>query len=94
MVCIKMTRLSKEGQVIRMTVRTLFSQRFSILQAIVADIVGHAIALVFYFVIILPFGLASRIFSDPLHLKGDRMKPSWLDRHAVGSDLDSAKQQG
>jgi membrane-anchored glycerophosphoryl diester phosphodiesterase (GDPDase) len=94
MVCIKMTRLSKEGQVIRMTVRTLFTQRFRILQSIVADIVGHAIAFVFYFVIILPFGLASRLLSDPLHIKSANMKPSWLDRHAVGSDLDSAKQQG
>jgi hypothetical protein len=77
-----------------MTVRTLFSQRFRILQSIVADIVGHAIALVFYFVIILPFGLASRLLSDPLHIKGSNMKPVWLERHAVASDLDSAKQQG
>jgi hypothetical protein len=77
-----------------MTVRALFWKRFNVLQSIVADIVGRIIATVFYFVIILPFGLGSRLFSDPLHIKGSNMKPVWLERHAVQNDLDSAKQQG
>jgi len=77
-----------------MTLRALFWKRFNILQSIVADIVGRIIATLFYFIIILPFGVVMRLISDPLHIKGSNMKPMWLDRQPVGSDLDSAKQQG
>jgi hypothetical protein len=77
-----------------MTVRALFWRRWSILQSIVADIVGRVIATLFYFIIILPFGIIMRLVSDPLHIKGENMKPAWLVRHPVSSDPDSARQQG
>jgi hypothetical protein len=77
-----------------MTVRALFWRRFNILQSIVADVVGRIIATLFYFIIILPFGVIMRLVSDPLHIKSANMKPAWLERHPVSSDLDSARQQG
>jgi hypothetical protein len=70
-------------------------ERFSLLTSIIGEVQGRIIAVGFYFTILLPFGVLSRLFSDPLHLK----KPSntasfWIERPAVPTDLDSAQQQG
>ena len=41
-------------------------ERFSVNSAIVADLNGRFIATAFYFTIMVPFGLLSAIFMDPL----------------------------
>ena len=43
--------------------------RFTINSGIVADINGRFIATLFYFTILMPFGLLSAIFMDPLRIK-------------------------
>ena len=67
-------------------------QRFSLNSSIVADFNGRFIATLFYFTIMLPFGVLSALFMDPLRVK--RRKPEWLERDAVADDIDSARAQG
>lgn len=66
-------------------------ERFTIISSVVSDASARLVSLVFYFTILVPFGIASRIFSDPLH-KNDN--PGWLNRDPVPNDVDSARQQG
>lgn len=66
-------------------------QRFSLNSSIVADGNGRFITTVFYFTILVPFGLLSSLFMDPLRVR--RGDPAWHAREAVPSDLDSAREQ-
>ena len=47
---------------------------------------------VIYAVLLLPFGLLVRIFSDSLHTK--KRTDKWLDHPAVPNDMKQAQQQG
>jgi hypothetical protein len=70
-------------------------QRFGVLTSIIGDVQGRIIAIGFYFTILVPFGLLSRLFSDPLHLRQSGDEESlWHERHPVPNDIDSARQQG
>ncbi len=73
-------------------IRELAWERFSINSSIVADINGRFIATVFYCSIMIPFGLLSAIFMDPLRRKSAEAK--WLERAPVPSDISSAREQG
>ncbi|MBI5669927.1 MAG: hypothetical protein HZC41_18185 [Chloroflexi bacterium] len=78
-------------------VRELFRvawDRFKIIGAIVGDTQARIIAMLFYFTILVPFGVGSRLLSDPLRLKHAREQSTWLSRDPLPTDLDSAKQQG
>ena len=70
-------------------------ERFNLVASIMGETQGRVIVIAFYFTILMPFGILSRIFSDPLRL---RNKPNrellWLERQSVSEDLDSARQQG
>lgn len=66
-------------------------QRFNIISAIVGDVSGSVIAVLFYFTIFAPFGIISRLFSDPLRRKPNE---TWLDRDPVAEDMNSARLQG
>jgi len=46
---------------------------------------------VFYGVLVLPFGLAARWFSDPLRIK--KLPTAWLDHPNEACDLDWARKQ-
>ena len=67
-------------------------ERFGLNSSIVADANGRLIATLFYFSILVPFGLLSSIFMDPLRTK--RNESSWQQREPVPTDLESAKEQG
>lgn len=66
--------------------------RFSVNSAIVADLNGRFIATAFYFTIMVPFGLLSATFMDPLCRKKGAM--TWSVREPVPTDIGSAKEQG
>ena len=69
--------------------------RMNIISAVVGDMNGRFIAVLFYFTILVPFGIGSTLFSDPLRRKN--LTPNnteWLKREAVPTDMNSAKQQG
>lgn len=67
-------------------------QRFGLITSIIGDFQGRVIAILFYFTVLVPFGVGSRLFSDPLHLK--RQDGEWLQRDEVAHDLESAQRQG
>jgi len=46
---------------------------------------------IFYAVIVLPFGLATRVFADPLRVK--KRPIQWLDHSDESHDLQWAKRQ-
>ncbi len=66
--------------------------RFSVISSIISDANARIVAVIFYFTIFMPFGIISRLFTDPLRLKN--LQPIWIPREPVPTDLDSAKQQG
>jgi hypothetical protein len=66
--------------------------RFKIIASIVGDAQARIIATLFYFTILLPFGLLSHFFSDPLQQRSK--SPGWLERPTLPNDLETAKQQG
>ena len=66
--------------------------RFKIIAAIIGDVQGRLIATLFYFTVLVPFGLASRVFSDPLHLKPTTT--TWVERAPVPEQLEAAQRQG
>ena len=66
--------------------------RFSVNSAIVADINGRIIATAFYCTIMVPFGLLSAIFMDPLRKR--KGAASWSEREPVPTDIASAREQG
>jgi hypothetical protein len=76
--------------------------RFNVILSVVADTNARAIAVFFYFTILVPFGLGSRFASDPLRQQritdgGGKQRPAgqeWLEREPVPTDIDSARQQG
>jgi hypothetical protein len=47
----------------------------------------------FYFLIVIPFGLGVRLFSDPLGLKTRRAESAWTAREKPAADLESARSQ-
>jgi hypothetical protein len=67
--------------------------RFTIITAIIGDVQGRAIATAFYFTVLVPFGVASRLLSDPLALKSSG-QPSWINRPPTPEALDAARRQG
>jgi len=47
----------------------------------------------FYFLVLAPYALAMKSFSDPLDIKPSRRKSFWLSKRAVPSDLELFKKQ-
>ena len=52
---------------------------------------ARVILSIFYAVLVLPFGLAARLFSDPLRIK--KKPEQWLDHPAEAYDLEWARKQ-
>lgn len=73
-------------------------ERLIVVSGIIGDAQARVIAFVFYFTVLAPFGLASRLLSDPLRINRKALhrqnQSHWLEREPVSSDLESARQQG
>ncbi len=62
--------------------------------------IGHAIGnfqarvllTLIYYVLVLPFGLAVRVFSDSMHMK--KRPDKWFDHPAIPNTLEEARRQG
>jgi hypothetical protein len=65
--------------------------RFNVISGVVSDTSARVVSTLFYFTVLVPFGIGSVFFSDPMRTKEDA---AWLDREPVPTDIDSAKQQG
>lgn len=66
--------------------------RFNLIGTIIGDVQGRVLITAFYFTILIPFGLGSRLLSDPLRQRTS--ETVWLERDAVPADLESARRQG
>jgi hypothetical protein len=69
-------------------------ERFKVITVIIGDVQGRFIATLFYFTILLPFGIGSRLFSDPLRQNHNPDEPRWLERPPLSEQLDAASRQG
>ncbi len=67
-------------------------QRFNLIGAIIGDVQSRILVTAFYFTVLVPFGLASRLFTDPLHQRAS--ETAWIKRDPVSHELDAARQQG
>ena len=57
------------------------------------DFIGRAILTIFYFTIFVPFGLGTRLGSDPLAIKLVDKMPKWLERKTKDVTLEDARRQ-
>lgn len=73
-------------------IRLLLWDRLKIIASIVGDLQARVIVTIFYFTILVPFGLISRLTSDPLRRRVESI--TWLERSPLPTDLESAKRQG
>lgn len=66
-------------------------KRFKLIAEIVGEVQGRVLVTIFYFTILVPFALISKLLGDPLNRSS---APSWVERHPVKRDIDSARNQG
>lgn len=59
----------------------------------IGDFLARLILSIFYFTIFLPFGLGTRLFSDPLAMKPSERGPKWLERKTKDRTLEDARRQ-
>ena len=57
----------------------------------IGDLVGRLILTLFYFTLVLPFGLIMRLFRDPLALRRDQ-PPAWQALEEEEATLDAARR--
>ena len=60
---------------------------------LMGDLLARLVLTVFYFTILLPFGLIVTLFSDPLHLRRVAGQPLWSARSTGDQTLDDARRQ-
>jgi hypothetical protein len=70
---------------------TVAWDRWQIIARSNGDYVARLLVNLFYFTILVPFALGVKYFTDPLSLKNPASR--WLDRKAVGTTLDEARNQ-
>ena len=66
--------------------------RFTIVSGVVSDATSRVVSVLFYFTILVPFGVGYTLFADPMHTKNNQ--PRWFDRAPIPTDIESAKEQG
>jgi len=57
------------------------------------DIVARVVMTLFYFTILLPFGVIVTLFSDPLDRKHKDQQPAWHSRTTGDRTLEEARRQ-
>ena len=58
---------------------------------VIGDFIGRLFLALLYFTIVVPFGLISRFFSDPMQIKGDG-NPEWVTRDEPESTIEEARR--
>ncbi len=57
------------------------------------DIVARVVMTIFYFTLLLPFGVIITLFGDPLDMRHKSKAPAWLPRTTGDRTLDEARRQ-
>lgn len=59
----------------------------------IGDFQSRLFLTVFYFTVMVPFGLLVRLLRDPLHLRKQITTSTWVKGKAKGTDLNSSRYQ-
>jgi hypothetical protein len=57
------------------------------------NVIGRAFLMLFYFTIVLPFGLATRLFGDPLDIRDKQKIPTWRERTSPEPTIEASRNQ-
>ena len=71
--------------------RTIWN-KWKVVGAFLGNVVARVVLTLFYFTIFAPFGLATRLTSDRLHLRGDA-GGHWQRRTTAAVSIDAARGQ-
>ena len=69
-------------------------KRLLVITGVIGDAQGRLIALLFYFTVLVPFGIGSRLLTDPLRRNLPDGDSTWVERPALIHTVDEAKKQG
>lgn len=58
------------------------------------NVQGRLLMGFFYFVVVTPFGLGTRLFSDPLNIKQRPTDSAWVEKDPIDRSLEEAREQG
>lgn len=67
-------------------------ERWKVIAHTVGTFQSRVLLTVFYYLILLPFGVGLRVLADPLHLRG-RQGSHWMGRTSGSTDWDHARRQ-
>lgn len=59
----------------------------------IGDFQSRLILTLFYFTILVPFGIIVRLFTDPLHIKSKKITTGWTKHEPVSAELSDAQRQ-
>lgn len=59
----------------------------------IGDFLARVLLTIFYFTIFVPFGLGTRLGSDPLAMKSGEKMPQWVERKTKDLTLEDARRQ-
>jgi hypothetical protein len=59
----------------------------------VGDIVGRVVLSLLYFTLVMPFGIGTRLFSDPLQIKPQSQPSFWNVRETKPDTMEEAQRQ-
>ena len=59
----------------------------------IGDIVARVVLTVFYFTVLVPFGVGVRLFGDPLQLTPSAGGVRWRARREADTNLEAARRQ-
>ena len=59
----------------------------------IGDFQARLLLTVFYFTVFVPFGLITRLFLDPLHVRRGSVKSGLNPRQTLDTDLEAARRQ-
>jgi hypothetical protein len=60
---------------------------------LMGDIVARVVMTIFYFTLLLPFGVLVTLLSDPLDMRRKAKAPAWLSRTTGDQTLEEAQKQ-
>lgn len=73
--------------------RALLWERWKAAARAIGDFQARLLLTLFYFVIVTPFGLAVRLFSDPLRLRRPQARSAWIARATQETNMERARSQ-
>ena len=67
--------------------------RWKELAGYIGDFQARLLLTLFYFVVLMPFGLCVRWLGDPLRVRRREASSNWLSRETLDRDIASARRQ-